>query len=573
LAEWGEHHWVLLTSAICVTQALLIGGLLLQRMKRRRATLELKQRISEREDAEQALRQSEARYRGIVEDQTELICRLLPDGTYSFVNGAYCRYFHQTPDQLLGRSLWSLIPAEAHPKVRGHLAAITPDHPVATIEHEVIAPGGHIRWQQWTDRAFFDQHGQVVEYQSVGRDITERKRAEEQKLQLEAQKQAAAALREADRRKDQFLAMVSHELRDPLAALNMALTLLDDSAMPAEDARNALDVMGRQVLKLNRLVDDLLDVARITSSKINLQRAPLDFRKVVAEAVETSRPWLLAREQTLLEEIQPSPLMVNGDAVRLAQVVSNLLSNASKYSPIGGNIRLSAREQGAQMVVTVSDRGVGISTELLERVFGPFVQGGDPAVGTPGLGLGLTLVRRLTEMHGGQVEAHSEGEGKGSEFVVRLPAVPAPAQVGPPAPAPVSASPSPRRILVVDDNVDSATSLARVLQRQAHQVEVAHDGRAALLAAEVGHPDVVLLDIAMPGLDGLEVARYLRRREGPHPLLVAITGYGRSEDRRRTAEAGFDHHLVKPVNLQTLRSLLEQTSTRQGESERRGMKA
>jgi CheY-like chemotaxis protein len=355
---------------------------------------------------------------------------------------------------------------------------------------------------------------------------------------LEAQNQTAAALREADKRKDQFLAMVSHELRDPLAALNMAMALMRTEQMPSEDSRSALDVMGRQIHKLNRLVDDLLDVARITSSKITLQRQTLDLRQVAVEAVETSRPWLLARRQTLLEEIPPSALMVSGDAVRLTQVVSNLLSNASKYSPVGGKIRLTIRREGGQALLAVSDDGIGISRELLDRVFGPFVQVSDPASGAPGLGLGLTLVRRLTELHGGQVQAFSGGEGQGSEFVVRLPALPAgtPAEAtsSSRAPEPTAPdSPGRRRILVVDDNIDSATSLARVLQRQAHHVDVAHDGRTALLAAEANNPDVVLLDIAMPGLDGLEVARHLRRRSGPHPMLVAITGYGRSEDRRR----------------------------------------
>jgi PAS domain S-box-containing protein len=568
---WFEHRWAVFATGTSVTQALLIGGLLLQRLKRRRATLELNQRISEREQVELALRESEARYRGVVEDQTELICRFRPDGTYTFVNGAYCRYFQRTADQLLGRDFWSFVPKQAQQVGRDNLASITPDHPVATCEHQVVAPGGEIRWQQWTDRGFFDEQGRVVEYQSVGRDITELKRAEaqklEQKLQLETQNQAAAALREADKRKDQFLAMVSHELRDPLAALNMAMALMRTEQMPSEDSRSALEVMSRQINKLNRLVDDLLDVARITSSKITLQLETLDLRQVAVEAVETSRPWLLARRQTLLEEIPPSALMVSGDAVRLTQVVSNLLSNASKYSPIGGKIRLAIRRAGEQAVLVVSDEGIGISRELLDRVFGPFVQASDPASGPPGLGLGLTLVRRLTELHGGQVQALSGGEGQGSEFVVRLPALPtrtpveATASSRAPEPTPPD-SPGRRRILVVDDNIDSATSLARVLQRQAHHVDVAHDGRTALLAAEANNPDVVLLDIAMPGLDGLEVARHLRRRSGPHPMLVAITGYGRSEDRRRTAEAGFDHHLVKPVNLQTLRSLLEHTTPR-----------
>ncbi len=236
---WIEHRWAVFTTGTSVTQALLIGGLLLQRLKRRRATLELNQRISEREQAELALRESEARYRGIVEDQTELICRFLPDGTYTFVNGAYCRYFQRTADQLLGRNFWSFVPQQAQQVGRDNLASITPDHPVATCEHQVVAPGGEIRWHQWTDRGFFDEQGRIVEYQSVGRDITELKRAEaqklEQKLQLETQNQAAAALREADKRKDQFLAMVSHELRDPLAALNMAMALMRTEQMPSED--------------------------------------------------------------------------------------------------------------------------------------------------------------------------------------------------------------------------------------------------------------------------------------------------------------------------------------------------
>ena len=286
-------------------------------------------------------------------------------------------------------NFWSFVPPESQQVGRDTWPRSTPDRPVATCDHEVVAPGGEVRWQQWTDRGFFDEQGRVVEYQSVGRDITDLKRAEEQKLQLEAQKQAAAALREADKRKDQFLAMVSHELRDPLASMNMALALMRGEPMPSDDSRCALDVMGRQINKLNRLVDDLLDVARITSSKINAAAAPLDLRHVAAEAVETSRPWLLARQQTLSEEMPPSALMVSGDAVRLTQVVSNLLSNASKYSPDWRKHPVVlAPGRRSQIVLAVSDNGIGISVDLLDRVFGPFVQLGDPPGGRPGWGWG-----------------------------------------------------------------------------------------------------------------------------------------------------------------------------------------
>jgi len=554
--------------------------------------------VEERIAKERALSESEARYRGIVEDQTELICRFLPDGTLTFVNGAYCRYFHTTPEQLLGRTFWTLIPPHVHPEARAYLASITPDNPVGSIEHEVIAPGGEVRWHQWRDRAFFDERGRLIDYQAVGRDITERKRAEAEHRQLEAQRLVAEALRDADRRKDEFLAMLAHELRNPLAPVLSAVEVMGQVAVADARLRWARDVIGRQVGQLTRLVDDLLDVSRITRGKINVLMEPLDLRSVIEQAVEISRPLIAERGHALALGRLPAPLLVRGDAVRLAQLVANLLNNAAKYTDPGGAIHVAVAREGGEIVLTVSDSGVGIPADMLDRIFEPFTQAPGSRDRTQGgLGIGLTLARRLAEMHGGRLHAASGGPGRGSTFSVRLPALagtalPQPTQEqtqepephetaadqepeavraeralpGPASPPRTSLPPLPhppgngtgtRRVLVVDDNVDAADSLARVLEVGGHHVEVVHDGRDALLAAERTHPDVVLLDLGMPEMDGLQVARRLRQSRGAsRALIVAVTGYGREEDKRRTAEAGFDLHLVKPVDAATLHGLV-----------------
>jgi signal transduction histidine kinase len=373
-------------------------------------------------------------------------------------------------------------------------------------------------------------------------------------------------LREADRRKDEFLAMLAHELRNPLAPIRNALEILRLRGQDRRSAvREAWNMVERQTEQLSRLVDDLLDVARITRGKINLERHPLDVSEVVRRAVETSRPVIEARRHHLEVHLPPYPVWVEGDLTRLAQVVLNLLNNAAKYTEEGGRITLTVEApppgegHPGEVVLRVRDTGVGIPAEMLPKVFDLFTQADrtlDRAQG--GLGIGLTLVRRLVEMHGGRVRAYSEGPGKGTEMVVRLPArrapeVPANGDDGE-APAPAV---QPRRILVVDDNRDSAHSLATLLRLFGNEVQAAHDGASALAAAERFRPEVAILDIGLPGMDGYELARRLRQLPGLGSLrLAALTGYGSEEDRRRSRDAGFDDHLVKPVEMESLQAFL-----------------
>ncbi len=506
-----------------------------------------------------ALRESQAHYRSVVEDQTELICRFLPDGTYTFVNGAYCRYFGRTAEELIGRKFFMFIPPEGHQECIDFLESITPEQPLALREHQVLAPGGEVRWQQWSDRGLFDPAGRILEYQAVGRDITERKRAEEEHRLLEAQKRVEEALREADRHKDEFLAMLAHELRNPLAPIGMALEIMRRGPPADEQTAWAQAVIARQLGQMTRLVDDLLDVSRITRGKIKLEMESVDLASVAAQAVETSRPLLQARRHALEVSVPQAPLPVRGDSVRLSQVVANLLNNAAKYTEPGGRLELSVAREGESVVLAVRDNGIGIAPAMLSRVFDLFTQAESTRDGAQGgLGIGLTLVKRLVELHGGEVEARSEGAGKGSEFVVRLPAL-APTTWHHPVRSrrAIALDSAPLRVLVVDDNVDAADSLARVLGLWGHSVHTANDGLEALDQAAAFTPDAVLLDLGLPRMDGLGVARRLReKRVDQQLLLVAMTGFGQNQDRRQTAEAGFDHHFTKPIDIEALRSLL-----------------
>ena len=638
--------------------------------------------VEEEQWSQKALRRSEARYRAIVEDQTELICRFLPDGTYTFVNGALCREVDLPAGELVGRRFWNLVPAGDHRAVREYLAAITAARPVAWRENRVSAPGRDVRWHHWTTRGFFDERGDVTEYQAVGRDITERKRAEEEHRQLESQRQIERVLRaseerfrsladnapvliwmsglrneaayfnkpwldftgrsleeelgagwiesihpddrqrcietcdaafarreplamqlrlrrhdgeyrwmldngiphfaadgafngyvgscvditsrklaeeeleQAGRRKDEFLAMLGHELRNPLAPIGMAVEIMRKRP-PADDSIVwARDIIARQLRQLTRLVDDLLDVSRINRGKVTLLLTRVDLTSVVAQAVEASRPLVESAGHELTTHVPSRPVWVRGDSVRLGQVLANLLNNAAKYTPAGGRIGLTVEQRDPQVILTVADNGIGLSAEMVERVFDLFwqLESRDDAGG--GLGIGLTLVKRLVELHGGGIEARSAGRGRGSEFIVRLPALQGEAKQ-PAIASPLGPVTRRRRILVVDDNIDAAETLAGILRLHDQDVSVAHDGEAALQMAGVIQPDIVLLDLDLPKVDGLEVARRLRAGSPARPLLVvATTGFGQEEDRRRTAEAGFDHHLVKPIDPEVLHSLL-----------------
>jgi len=387
-------------------------------------------------------------------------------------------------------------------------------------------------------------------YSSLQREIVRSRQAEEE-------------LQDANRRKDEFLAMLSHELRNPLAPIRNAVEVIRRVAPPDPTLGLARDVVDRQVTQLARLVDELLDVSRISQGKIVLKKEQVELAKVIAHSIETVRPLVDSRSQRLTVEPAAAPVWLSGDFARLAQIFGNLLNNASKYTPEGGVIRVVSQAGQGVATVAVEDNGNGIEPELLPRVFELFVQGNrglDRQQG--GLGIGLTLVRRLVELHQGRIDAYSAGVGRGSRFSVVLPCIsavhPTEAPRASAAAAVREAQVYGRRILVVDDNIDAAESTAAFLRLEGHEVKTVSDGTEALSSVRVFAPHVVVLDIGLPGMDGYEIARRLREDgETSHALLIAVTGYGMREDRQRATEAGFDYHFVKPTNPREIQEAIE----------------
>ncbi len=413
-------------------------------------------------------------------------------------------------------------------------------------EFRVRHPRRGLRWLLSVGRVERALDGAPQRLLGISLDITSRKQMEE-------------VLKETDRRKDEFLAMLAHELRNPLAPIRHAVQIFRE--LGTEDPRLhwARELIDRQVNHLARLVDDLLDVSRLVQGRITLHWETVDLAAVIAQAREASEPLIQSRHHTLSVTLPDEPLPVRADVVRLVQVIQNLLTNAAKYTPEGGRIELEARRENDQAIIQVRDTGIGLSPEVLPHIFELFMQGErglDRSQG--GLGIGLTVVKRLVELHGGRIEARSNGPGRGSEFTVCLPLGTTPPTGHRTVAAPGQRSPgAPRRILVVDDQVDVAESLALVLELEGHQVKTALDGPTALELATEFQPDVVLLDLGLPEMDGYVVAQRLRARpETQNVLLIAVTGYGRQEDRERTQATGFDHHLVKPIDLEELGALL-----------------
>ncbi|HEX7780508.1 MAG TPA: ATP-binding protein, partial [Vicinamibacterales bacterium] len=382
-----------------------------------------------------------------------------------------------------------------------------------------------------------------------------------------------AELVDAGRRKDEFLAMLAHELRNPLAAVRLAAQLVSLPDLPQAQLAKSAAIIHRQVEHLVRLIDDLVDVSRITRGLISLRREPTEISSVVAQAIEASRPVIDAKHHTLTVSVPDESLQVNGDPARLSQIVGNILNNAAKFTDQGGRIRLSVARRADSVVITVVDSGAGISEEMLPRVFDLFTQVERPLDRTTtGLGIGLALVHRLVEMHGGHVVAHSEGPGKGAELVVQLPlhetALPA-AVIPEPVQQPDAPTLTSRRVLVVDDNIDAAETLALMLKLHGHHVQTAHDGLDALRVAPVFAPHIILLDLGMPNLNGYETANRIRSQPwGRDMALVALTGWGQPKDRKRTVEAGFDAHLVKPVDQNTLLKTLHEVVAPRGQADR-----
>ncbi|MEX2303200.1 MAG: ATP-binding protein, partial [Bryobacterales bacterium] len=368
-------------------------------------------------------------------------------------------------------------------------------------------------------------------------------------------------LKEADRRKDEFLATLAHELRNPLAPIRYAVQMLRLNGRDEPELCLSRDVIERQVAHMTRLIDDLLDISRITRDKLELRKERVELAEVVSEAVESSRPLIEQCGHQLTVTLPPEPIYLYADLVRLSQVLTNLLTNAAKYTDGGGHIWLTAERQGGEVVVRVKDTGVGIPAEKLPGLFEMFFQvDGALERSQGGLGIGLSLVRRLVELHGGSVKAHCAGRGKGCEFTVLVPALaeePKPQPTLEPADSGATKAKTARRILVVDDVQDNADSLAMLLRLGGNEVQTAYDGLAALEAAERFRPDVMLLDIRMPNLNGYDACRRIREQPwGKGMMLIALTGWGQEEDQRRTEEAGFDSHLVKPVDPAALNELL-----------------
>nr|WP_245232714.1 ATP-binding protein [Thiorhodococcus minor] len=535
-----------------------------------------------------SLTETENLHRQMVETMNEAGLAILPDGLLLYCNERAATLLRRSRGALLGRRLDEFVAPQDSARLSALLAAsaqgTADERVVFCIDDETAVPlhlwasrlqrpEGALICLVGTDLSRLEAERALVAQLQEQQQALGASRAEALDLMAqafaaqEATAQAVQELREADRRKDTFLATLAHELRNPLAPIRNALAILRLSLPGEPETQTALAVIERQFTHLVRLLDDLLEVSRITSGKIDLRKEPVELSTVIANAVETIQPLIEAARQHLTLTLAPQPMWLEADPVRLAQVFGNLLNNATKYTGIGGEIRLAVETKDGAAQVVVSDTGVGISKDLLPHVFELFRQGApDQPHGQGGLGIGLSLVKRLAELHGGRVEAISAGRGQGSEFRVLLPLL-----AGSLAQLPSAQPSQPRelsglspacRILVVDDNQDAATSLGSLLARQGGQVEIAFDGPSALQRFDTQRPDLVILDIGMPGMDGHEVARRIRARSDlTKPMLIAMSGLGQEADRQRSFEAGFDYHLVKPVPFDVLDSLL---STRWG---------
>lgn len=471
---------------------------------------------------------------------------------FTYANEALLQMWGRTPEGALGKTCLELGYEPWHAEMH--------DREIEQIVSTRQPIRGEVPYTGTSGRRIYDYifvpvlglDGEVVAVTGTTRDVTDRKQDEQ------ALREQAERLAEADRAKDEFLATLSHELRNPLAPLRNSLTLLRLARTGDEQTNSIHEMMERQVDHLVRLVDDLLETSRISRGELVLHCERVNIESIVRHAVETSEGLIQTNRHQLTISLPDEPLWVDGDPVRLAQIIANLLNNAAKYTEDGGQIRLQAQTQDNLAMISVLDNGPGIAPEALPRVFEMFSRGErSSGRAQDGLGIGLALARRLTEMHGGSLDAHSLGLGKGSEFIFRLPLASSPVQHSNAVKSPVKATLAQRRILVVDDNRDAANSLGMILQLLGAEVRVVEGGFEALAIFPSYEPSVVLLDIGMPGMDGYEVARNIRARfPDCGTRIVALTGWGQDDDRRRAQEAGFDHHLVKPAEISDLQRLL-----------------
>jgi PAS domain S-box-containing protein len=520
--------------------------------------------VERRVTLERALAERDRELGDFLESSLEGFLKVGPDGTVFRINRAGLELLGGGDACCIGRLIedFHVDPREARQSLGRLLAGETLRQHPALLRHS----DGSIRHVRITANSQWDA-GKLIHSRWFIRDVTQERLAESSRTrELE---RAEGALLEADRRKDEFLAVLAHELRNPLAPIRYAVAMARKEGRDEAERLQAQAIIERQVKHMSRLLDDLLDVSRITRGKLVLRRSAVDLASVVAAAQEPARPLMEERRHTLVVKLPQEPVRLVSDPVRLAQVLANLLINAAKYTDSGGRIELEASRAGGALVVAVRDNGIGISEEMMPRVFTLFAQA-SPALerSEGGLGIGLALVRGLVELHGGTVSAHSAGIGKGSEFVVRLPIGASESEGSPGDVADAAHAASalgsgrsaakPLRLLVADDNRDSAVTCAALLEASGHQVSVAHSGREAFDLACRLRPDALLLDIGMPELNGYQLAQRIRATAwGRGAMLIAITGWGQEEDKRRALMAGFDEHLTKPLDPSGLEVLLQ----------------
>jgi PAS domain S-box-containing protein len=490
----------------------------------------------------------------IVDSSDDAIVSKTLEGRILSWNRGATRIFGYQEHEVIGKPITIIIPPELHAEEREILAKLRRGERIEHFDTVRVSKDGRRIAISLSVSPVRAADGTVIAASKVARDISERKLAE-QRLQ-----ESEEALRLADRRKDEFLALLAHELRNPLAPIRYALAANRKPGRTPEQCRQAEAIIERQVNHMSRLLDDLLDVSRITRGRLELKKTLAELTSIIGAAIETARPLLDEKHHTLVLELPTQPVPLEADVVRLAQVFSNLLINAAKYTDPGGKIHLQALLRGTDVIVSVRDNGIGIPADMLPLVFNMFFQS-HTAVGRTegGLGVGLSLVRGLVGLHGGGVEARSAGPRQGSEFIIRLPAagtvqdtVDAGSEI-----EPISADAG-LKILVVDDNRDAADTCAMLLEASGHHVQTAYTGRQALELARAFRPHAMLLDIGLPDMDGYGLAEQVRTMAwGRSTVLVAVTGWGQAQDRQRAVEAGFDQHLVKPISAETVETLLQ----------------
>ncbi|MDF3036776.1 MAG: hypothetical protein K0S28_2050 [Paucimonas sp.] len=499
-----------------------------------------------------ALRESEAKFRTIADAMPQMVWSTLPDGYHDYYNQQWYDFTGAPPGSTDGEG-WN---DRFHPEDQAR-AWNTWKHSLETgetyeIHYRLRHHSGQYRWVLGRALPLRNDEGKIVRWMGTCTDVHDQKLTEEE-------------LKAVNRRKDEFLAMLAHELRNPLAPISTAAQLLKISATDERRVTHASDIIARQVTHMTKLVDDLLDVSRVTRGLVDLDIEPVDIKLVVASAVEQAQPLIEARNHSLNIRMGSAHTLVNGDRTRLVQILTNILNNAAKYTPQGGEITLSVCVDKTQVEISVSDNGIGIEKDLLPRIFELFTQAErTPDRAQGGLGLGLALVKSITQMHGGGVRAFSEGVGKGTTVSVTLPRLSEPVKTH----QRISEGGSPRHsessldIMVVDDNIDAADALAELLSAKGHRVIVESDPRVALESAAAHPTKVFILDIGLPGMDGYDLARHLRARaENSNSLFIALTGYGQSHDKVLAKAAGFDHHFVKPMNAEKLNALFAKFTT------------